>query len=92
MAISNHTTLFNRGKNFVKICVGLPYFNTRSLYKDGNPIRTHMDNASKLGYGLSIEGGGKLSEKVSIGLALDVYSYYIFGDITVIGTNLHFKL
>lgn len=90
----NHIARFNQERNFVKASAGLAYFNTRSLYQDGNPldIRTHVDIASKLGYGLSLEGGGRLSGKVSIGLALDVYSYYIFGDITVIGTNLHFKL
>ena len=90
----NHTARFNKNKNFVKVSAGLAYFNTRSLYQDGSPqdIRTHVDIASKLGYGLSIEGGGRLSEKVSLGLALDVYSYYIFGDIIVIGPNIHFKL
>ncbi|HMR57436.1 MAG TPA: hypothetical protein PLM56_07410 [Cyclobacteriaceae bacterium] len=90
----NHTAIFNSERNFVKASAGLAYFNTRSLYQDGNPldVRTHVDVASKLGYGLSLEGGGRLSEKVALGLALDVYSYYIFGDITVIGANLHFKL
>ncbi|GIL24477.1 MAG: hypothetical protein BroJett042_29900 [Bacteroidota bacterium] len=90
----NHTAVFNQDKNFVKVSAGPAYFNTRSLYQDGSllDIRTHMDNASKLGYGLSLEGGGSLSEKVAIGLAVDVYSYDIFGDITVVGVNIHFNL
>lgn len=90
----NHIAVFNGDKNFVKISAGPAYFNTRSLYQDGNPldIRTHVDVASKLGYGLSLEGGGRVSDKVSIGLVVDIYSYNIFGDITVIGTNIQFKL
>lgn len=91
----NHTARFNQNRNFVKVSAGPAYFHSISIYQDdafNQSPYTHYDVASRLGFGLSMEGGGKVSEKVSLGLVLIVYSYYIFGDITVLGVNAHFNM
>jgi hypothetical protein len=94
----NHTTRFNNNKNFVKVSAGLNYVHSFNLIaRDIDPRtsyynRAQVETVSKLGYNLSLEGGGKLSEKVSMGLLLQIYSYQIFGDIIVLGPNIHFKL
>jgi hypothetical protein len=94
----NHTARFNKNRNFVKISAGLNYVHSYNLIaQDIDPLtsyynRAQVETVSKLGYNLSLEGGGKLSEKIAMGLVLQIYSYQIFGDIIVIGPNIHFKL
>jgi hypothetical protein len=59
----------------------------------GNPLLHTIyqkDEALDLSYHISLEGGGKISDKVSIGLVLDIFSYQIFGDITTLGISLTF--
>jgi len=94
----NHTARFNKNRNFVKASAGLNYIHSSSLLaQDVDPRslyynRAQVETVSKLGYYLSLEGGGKLSNKISMGLMLQIYSSQIFGDIIVIGPNIHFKL
>lgn len=85
----NHTTNFNRNRNFVRLSAGPSYFHYNYLAAGS---QAEYDAASRFGYGLGLEGGGNLSEKVSMGLMLNIYSYHIFGDIIVVGINGHFRL
>lgn len=91
----NHTARFNGNRNFVKFSAGPAYFHSVSY--DGYLAPYHRaevdyDFANRLGFGLMLEGGGKISDRLSLGLLLNVDSYYIFGDITVLGVNAHFNL
>jgi hypothetical protein len=85
----NHIVRFSEDKSFVRTSAGIAYFNSYAYWEDSN---THTEIISKLGYGLSLEGGGRVSEKVDLGLLLSIYSYQIFGDIIVLGVNAHFRL
>ena len=88
-AYLNYTTRFNVAKNFVKFSAGPGYFHSNSMVIDSN---TTAESYGRFGYGLGLEGGSKVGEKVSLGLLLNIYSYDIFGDIIVIGCNAHFRL
>lgn len=94
----NHTVWFNKNRSFVKTSIGVDYVHSSNLVaQDLNSQSSYYDRAqvetvSKVGYGLSLEGGGRLSNKLSLGLMLQIYSFQIFGDIIVIGPNVRFKL
>ncbi|MBL7859834.1 MAG: hypothetical protein JNJ65_01650 [Cyclobacteriaceae bacterium] len=88
----NHTNRFS--KNYVRVSAGGAYFHSDAFYQSGSStqVTSHIQVVSKLGYGLSLEGGREVSDKISLGLILQIYSYQIFGDISTIGVNTHFKL
>lgn len=93
----NHSNFFNKGQNFVKVSAGLDYvhsyeFVAFELDQNGFYNSTTVDPISKFGYGLSLEGGGKLSEKASLSLIVQIYSFQIFADIFVIGPKIQIKL
>lgn len=88
----NHTNRF--GKNYVQVSAGGAYFHSNTFYQDGSStqVNTTVQVVGKIGYGLALEGGRSVSEKVGLGLTIQVYSYQIFGDIITIGLNSHFRL
>ncbi|MBX2895282.1 MAG: hypothetical protein KF856_09730 [Cyclobacteriaceae bacterium] len=98
-----HTAVFNQNKNYVKIQGGALLINTSSIYRNltltafdefGNPFQyvvPKQEVLTKVGYHVGMLGGANLSEKVSFGLSLDIYSYQIFGDIVTIGIDLGYK-
>lgn len=88
----NHINRFAR--NYVRVSAGGAYFHSDTFYQDGSSMRidTNVEVVSKLGYGLSLEGGREVSDKISLGLILQIYSYQIFGDLITLGVNAHFKL
>lgn len=94
----NHTIRFNNDRNFVKVSGGIDYFNTyEAIFQDFNAQQqayqyTKLERVSDIGYDLSLEGGGQLSDKISLGLCLQIYSYQIFGDIITLGPKVHIKL
>lgn len=93
----NHLTRFGAEKNFVKLSGGLFYANTTLTYvgvssyipdQTGNLIlveRMVRDYNSRLGYYVGISGGRQISDKVSLGLILDIYSMEIFAEVTTLG-------
>lgn len=85
----NHTARFAEDRNYVRLSGGLSYFHSTSFIEP-NYIQTEV--ISKFGYGLSLEGGRFVSQKVALGGLLQIYSYEIFGDITVLGVNARFRL
>lgn len=93
-----HTARFSENKNFVRVSAGACYFRTNSvILYDFDPRfsrynRADNNSIDRFGLGLSIEGGGRLSQKIDLTFLLQIYSYEIFGDIIVLGPNLHIKL
>jgi hypothetical protein len=85
----NHYSRFGEGKKFVRTSAGINYFHANYLSVASN---TETESISKLGYGLSLEGGAYISKKTALGLCLNIYSFQIFGDIIVLGLNTRFKL
>jgi hypothetical protein len=50
-----HTARFKQDKNFVMFCAGIDYITSSSYRRNGYP---ETEDVNKLGYGLSLEGGG----------------------------------
>jgi hypothetical protein len=93
----HHTKRFAGGAKFVRVSAGGCYFRTNSvgLFFDPQSNRyNRADNNSvnRFGVGLSVEGGGRLSQKIDLTFLLQVYSFEIFGDIIVVGPNLHIRI
>lgn len=99
-----HTTWFDNNKKFVRIGADLLLTNFTSSFFErsfttfdgaGNPITTEIikfENSTQLGYHITVNGGSRISDKSSIGLSLDIFSYEIFGDIIVAGLKFSYQL
>ena len=88
-AYVSHTARFNEDRSFVRVSGGLSYFHSTSFIE---PNFNQTEVISKLGYGLSLEGGRFISERFALGGLLQIYSYQIFGDIVVLGVNARFRV
>jgi hypothetical protein len=91
----SHISRFNEGRSYVRLSGGLSYFHSTShiTYEAvTGTFETITEVLSKPGYGLSLEGGKFISERFGLGGYLQIYSYQIFGDITVLGVNARFRI
>jgi hypothetical protein len=93
----HHTKRFAGGAKFVRVSAGGCYFRTNSVGLFFDPPsnrynRADNNSVDRFGLGLSLEGGGRLSPKIDLALLLQIYSFEIFGDIIVLGPNLHIRL
>lgn len=91
----NHTSRFNEGRSYVRLSGGFSYFHSTSHITHEavtGTFETITEVLSKPGYGLSLEGGKFISERFGLGGYLQIYSYQIFGDITVLGVNARFRI
>lgn len=94
----NHMVVFDKALKFVRASAGFGYFQTNSIVLTEQLLpfniynRAYRYSVARFGYGLGLEGGGRISERVDISLFIQIYSYEIFGDIITIGPNIHIKL
>lgn len=93
----SHTLVF-ADVNFIRTSAGLIYTNWNSMSVTENLssgtiyYRPTRQEGNDLGYSLGLEGGREISEKVAIGFQMSILSYQIFGDIIMLGVNIHMKL
>ncbi len=91
----NHTARFNEDRSYVRLSGGISYFHSTShIIYESSPgsFRGETEVLSEPGYGLSLEAGKFISERFGLGGLLQIYSYQIFGDITVLGVNARFRI
>lgn len=100
-----HNQKFGNDKKYVLMGVGAGVINSIILRQgpgvevfdmNGRYVTTYSphikETFTEMSLHVFLEGGGRVSDRVSLGLVIDVYSYHIFGDITVLGINTKVKL
>jgi hypothetical protein len=83
----NHTASFKEGRRFVRASAGVAHLvSTMSGYgpDDGNSAYPALL--------MNLEGGGNISDKVSMGLTISTFTSQIFGEIIMLGVNFSVRL